>query len=205
MFPTKFTKPLLGLDWLEWYGDHKVYHPAIDLGLAGQSDCGQEVVAPKSGFIEYIYDAEWGSGGFGKFIIMVHSDGNFTRYAHLQSIAVKQAQEVKAGQVIGYLGRTGTTSCHLHWEVMNPDGAELQRKHWKAWRMYPSNWSKQEVQKYYINPWTWVEDVGIPVWAVEAVKWAQENEIITNVLQESVDDVRLAKILHNFYIKFVKP
>ncbi len=54
-YPTKYTLPLLGLDWLEYYNIHDVYHPGVDFGLAGQTDCGQEVYAPRSGFVEVVH------------------------------------------------------------------------------------------------------------------------------------------------------
>jgi murein DD-endopeptidase MepM/ murein hydrolase activator NlpD len=95
MIPTKNTMPLLGLDWLEYYNVHDVYHPGVDYGTAGMSDLGNEVVAAKSGFVVYCHETVWNSSGFGKFVIIQHADGNFTRYAHLADITVKYNQEVK--------------------------------------------------------------------------------------------------------------
>lgn len=207
MMPTKYSTPLTGLDYLEYYNKHNVYHPGVDFNFgSGNQDCGQEVIAPKSGFVEYVWNSTWNSGGFGKFIILFHADGNFTRYAHLQSIddKIRQGKEVKAGQLLGYLGNTGTTYCHLHFELLNKACAEWQRKHWRIWRAYPSGWTKDDVQKYYLNPWKWLESSTTPAWAKEAVKWAEDNEIITNILNEPVTDVRLSKILHNFYLFLTK-
>jgi murein DD-endopeptidase MepM/ murein hydrolase activator NlpD len=47
-----------------------------------------------------------------------HGFGYETVYAHLNSFNVRQNQEVKRGDVIGYVGNTGgSTAPHLHYEV----------------------------------------------------------------------------------------
>ena len=47
-----------------------------------------------------------------------HGDNNWTVYAHMSSIAVKQGEWGAQGQVIGYVGSTGnSTGPHLHFEV----------------------------------------------------------------------------------------
>ena len=57
-------------------------------------------------------------GGYGKIIIIKHSDGYESRYAHLQTISVAKGAVVKAGQNIGVTGRTGrVTGPHLHFEI----------------------------------------------------------------------------------------
>lgn len=47
-----------------------------------------------------------------------HNDTFDTLYAHCSSICVTVGQEVKQGEVIGYVGTTGnSTGNHLHFEV----------------------------------------------------------------------------------------
>jgi murein DD-endopeptidase MepM/ murein hydrolase activator NlpD len=57
-------------------------------------------------------------GAFGIQIVIEHSGGYYTQYAHLASIAVDQGDQVTAGQWIGQTGTTGnSTGPHLHFEV----------------------------------------------------------------------------------------
>jgi murein DD-endopeptidase MepM/ murein hydrolase activator NlpD len=54
----------------------------------------------------------------GNYIIVQHSHGFITRYAHLMAFRVQKGQKVQQGQVIGLVGNTGmTTGPHLHYEV----------------------------------------------------------------------------------------
>ncbi len=58
--------------------------------------------------------------GYGRYIVIQHSDGYSTRYAHLQSFAnsIHVGSTVVRGQIIGRVGNTGHSSgSHLHWEV----------------------------------------------------------------------------------------
>ena len=56
--------------------------------------------------------------GYGKCIIIKHSDGTETLYAHNSKNYVKEGEKVKAGQKIALTGRTGrATTEHLHFEV----------------------------------------------------------------------------------------
>ncbi|MBU1078016.1 MAG: M23 family metallopeptidase [Spirochaetes bacterium] len=57
-------------------------------------------------------------GGYGKLIILKHSNGYSTRYGHLSRYKVKHGQRVRQGQVIGYVGSTGNvTGPHVHFEI----------------------------------------------------------------------------------------
>ena len=56
--------------------------------------------------------------GYGKIVVVRHNNGLETAYAHLNNMIVKPNQKVKAGQIVGYAGRTGrATTEHLHFEV----------------------------------------------------------------------------------------
>ena len=81
--------------------------------------CGAPIYAAASGTVIKAVTGGW-NGGAGNNIAISHMGGTIiTHYYHLQSITVAQGQEVKKGDVIGYMGTTGnSTGCHLHFEVI---------------------------------------------------------------------------------------
>jgi len=57
-------------------------------------------------------------GGYGRRVIINHGYSYTTLYGHMSRFAVKQGQYVRRGDLIGYVGNTGTSSGpHLHYEV----------------------------------------------------------------------------------------
>jgi murein DD-endopeptidase MepM/ murein hydrolase activator NlpD len=55
---------------------------------------------------------------YGNVVIVGHDYDRQTLYAHMLKMAVKEGQYVRAGQVLGYVGRTGrATGYHLHFET----------------------------------------------------------------------------------------
>ncbi|MCP9207616.1 transglycosylase family protein [Streptomyces sp. NEAU-Y11] len=61
--------------------------------------------------------AGWG-GSYGYQVVLRHSDGMYSQYAHMSALSVQVGQSVKGGQQIGSSGSTGnSTGPHLHFEV----------------------------------------------------------------------------------------
>lgn len=61
--------------------------------------------------------ASW-QPGYGRMILLDHGFSYATLYGHMCSLMVEVGQKVRRGQVIGYMGSTGTsTGNHLHYEV----------------------------------------------------------------------------------------
>ena len=86
------------------------FHPAVDL----PAKKGTPVYAPASGVVVYAKR----KGEYGKFLLLTHSFGFKTAYAHLSRFAVKSGDYVSKGDLIGYVGSTGrSTGAHLHYEV----------------------------------------------------------------------------------------
>ena len=64
-------------------------------------------------------------GSYGNLVVINHPNGKQTRYAHLQSLAVRAGQIVNQGNVIGKVGITGKPSskqAHLHFELRYASG-----------------------------------------------------------------------------------
>jgi murein DD-endopeptidase MepM/ murein hydrolase activator NlpD len=97
-------------------------HSGIDLA----APAGTPIFATSPGTVA-IADR---SGGYGLMVALEHGGGVETRYAHMSRIAVASGQQVRKGDVIGYVGSTGrSTGPHLHYEMrvngraMNPASA----------------------------------------------------------------------------------
>ncbi len=115
-------------------GDDSVHngnHGAIDISN-GLGVGGTNIIAAKDGVVVYPtsddqtqyedngYLGNTDGGGYGNYVIIEHSDGNYTLYAHMAqgSITVTAGDSVKQGQVIGKMGHSGnSTGTHLHFEV----------------------------------------------------------------------------------------
>lgn len=94
------------------------YHPGIDIAGA----IGTPIYAAKAGTV-----AEASCGwnyGYGCHVILNHSDGYTTMYAHMVGQPVVGIGEsVNAGQLIGYRGNTGrSTGPHTHFEIRTSHG-----------------------------------------------------------------------------------
>ena len=71
--------------------------------------------AGAAGFVEV---AHRDTGGYGKLVVLRHSLGMTSWYAHLSKISVRRGQCVAAGALHGKVGATGrATGPHLHFEL----------------------------------------------------------------------------------------
>lgn len=78
---------------------------------------GTPVLASASGDVIISRDSGW-NGGYGKYVVVNHSNGTQTLYAHMSEVIVGSGWHVVQGQVIGYVGNTGkSTGSHLHFEI----------------------------------------------------------------------------------------
>ncbi|WP_338826327.1 hypothetical protein MTBGP_11360 [Moorella thermoacetica] len=96
---------------MRWHPILKKYsfHDGIDL----PAPQGTQVFAVKDGKVTW--DRE--NGAYGLTVMLDHG-GMETKYCHLSGVAVRKGEQVKAGQVIGYVGNTGlSTGPHLHFSV----------------------------------------------------------------------------------------
>lgn len=93
-----------------YYGDGR-NHKGIDLC----ANRGTSIFAVGGGTVTYAgYDSD-----FGYNVIIKHSNGISTRYAHANTLNVKKGQVVAQGDIIATVGSTGwSTGNHLHFEVI---------------------------------------------------------------------------------------
>lgn len=91
-----------------------IVRPHYGVDFAAPS--GTPIHATANGVVEFAGV----ESGYGDIVILKHTEGYSTRYAHMSRFAhaLRTGESVKEGQVIGYIGRTGTaTGPNLHYEV----------------------------------------------------------------------------------------
>ncbi len=86
------------------------YHQGVDLAAPANTP----VYATRSGIVT----TTTYSGSAGYYVTINHGDGFSSIYMHLNNYVVSAGQAVSAGQLIGYVGRTGiATGYHLHFGI----------------------------------------------------------------------------------------
>lgn len=90
-------------------GKYKM-HTGIDL----RATTGTKIYAANGGKVTTsMYSSVWGN-----YVILSHGGGYTTLYAHMSKRLVSVGDQVKQGEVIGYVGSTGySTGSHLHFEI----------------------------------------------------------------------------------------
>ena len=107
-------------------------HQALDISGCGM---GSPIYSSTSGTVIEVFSgcSNRGSlnnscgGSYGNHVVILLSNGYKITYAHLtNSVPVKTGQTVTQGQVIGYMGSSGSsTGTHLHWQIEDPSGTKL--------------------------------------------------------------------------------
>lgn len=90
------------------------YHGGTDIAAPG----GTPILAAADGTVSVANGTDSWGGSYGYHVKIGHADSFETLYAHCSSICVTEGQQVKQGEVIAYVGTTGSsTGNHLHFEV----------------------------------------------------------------------------------------
>jgi len=109
-----FICPATGISWGKYHGRN-----AVDIANAS----GGNIIASASGIITKV--GKGYNGGLGNYVIIAHSEGVETLYAHLSAIYIFEGQEIQQGAILGLMGATGhcipAGAVHLHWEVHGAD------------------------------------------------------------------------------------
>lgn len=99
----------------------KMMHNAVDI----KAPQGTPVYATADGMVRKVKQNHTEGSGYGRYIIIDHAEGFSTLYSQLAGYNVKEGEEVKKGEIIGYVGSSGmSTGSHLHYEVMK-DGENV--------------------------------------------------------------------------------
>ena len=136
-FGSYYTNPATGL---------AAYHTGADLNLIGDADAHTSIYASADGVVVFAGAlAVWGN-----VIVIKHAaDSVWTRYGHVEGMAVKAGDAVKRGQPIARVGNAnGTMAYHLHFDVAKVDlGAK------------PGDWpgtDKARLMRDYVDPKQWI-------------------------------------------------
>ena len=95
---------------------HPVYKvEKFHAGMDFTAPVGTEIHATGNGVVVKV---EPFGNGYGNNVVINHGYGYETVYAHMSKFAVHVGQKIQRGDLIGYVGNTGTsTGPHLHYEV----------------------------------------------------------------------------------------
>lgn len=86
-------------------------------GVDLANTCGLPVVAAADGRVIIARAGGW-NGGYGRYIVISHTNNTQTLYAHLKDLAADVGATVSQGDAVGSIGSSGnSTGCHVHFEV----------------------------------------------------------------------------------------
>lgn len=92
----------------------KMFHRGIDIA----APLGTNIFSIADGVVRKVNHHFEEGKGHGRFVIIDFADGLSGLYSQMDSYAIKEGQKVKAGDVIGTIGSSGTsTGPHLHFEL----------------------------------------------------------------------------------------
>lgn len=113
--PLEFTRVSSGFNLAR-------FHPVLQKirahkGVDMAAPTGTRVKASGDAAVDFVGQ----KGGYGNVIVLKHANGISTVYGHLSRFAagLKRGSKVAQGEIIGYVGMTGTaTGPHLHYEFL---------------------------------------------------------------------------------------
>ncbi len=129
-----FIKPVANGRVTQGYGNvprtsstYKYYkfHNGIDYGSS--AGIGTPILAAADGIVRAVGND--GAYAYGKWTAIDHLDGLITLYGHQSYISVSVGQQVKQGDIIGYMGKTGLAlGPHLHFTVYLADKFSAEKR-----------------------------------------------------------------------------
>lgn len=151
------------------------YHEGADINLksGGNTDLGQPLYAIADGVVSSIHNHTT-ANTFGNHLHIQH-DGPWgsvwSHYAHCQSLVVKVGQSVKEGDLVGYLGKSGTTLAHLHFCIkLMPTGIDAIARtkedlaKWTDPILFIEKWAKAPTQNMSDERPYWFDLMNKVIW-----------------------------------------
>lgn len=133
-----YVRPCKTRETRDNFADH-VARGSVLPGLDYGCNTGDRVFATANGIV--VGSSNNANQVRGKNVTIKHRDGRESHYLHLSKVVVGNGTRVKAGDLIGLAGNTGTTStgAHLHFAIKDRSGkcidpAKLLRKELKEKR-----------------------------------------------------------------------
>jgi len=165
-YPCKFT----GTYPSSWAGytflqatTQNALHPGIDWNFgAGEADFGMAVQAIANGVC--VHTSEQAGIGYGEIVVLKHELADqmyefiksryqidsrtlYSFYAHLKDANVRLNQEVERGDLIGWIGKSGTEISHVHQELYKP----VPGTQWRYWPTLAGGWDANRLKQYYLD------------------------------------------------------
>ncbi len=106
----------------------QVYNGGGHNGIDFSAKVGTSILAAADGTVIGTGNTDSACSGvsYGKWVLIKHTNGLSTLYAHLSVIQVSSGQSVKSGEQIGLSGNTGySTGPHLHFTVYASDSVHV--------------------------------------------------------------------------------
>jgi len=126
--------------------------PGNHAGIDIPAPSGTNIYAAKSGVVIHAAKGTGSSWSYGNYVIVSHSDGTSTLYAHMNKRGVQKGQVVTQGDVIGYVGTTGrSTGNHLHFEVRSGSTRKDPVNYFKDKSLYVQSSGKK------VPMWDWMK------------------------------------------------
>ena len=138
-------------------------HPGIDWNWkSGEEDYGKPIQLIANGLC--VHQSKQDGIGYGIISVFKHeltdqlyefvksrynidTHNLYSFYAHQKDELVNEGKEYLRGDLIGYIGRSGTTVSHLHQELYKP----IPGTQWRYWPTLSQGWDEKKLKQYYID------------------------------------------------------
>ncbi len=113
----------------------RLYTSGTHDGVDFRASIGTPIRAALTGTVVEVNHGAVQNCQYGKWVLVRHSNGLTTLYAHLSEISVQKGEAVATGRVVGFAGNTGyATGPHLHFTVYLSDAVSLKQYTCKSGR-----------------------------------------------------------------------